>query len=204
MRSIPRLRSLQLVSFTLAALAATLARPRFARADDTIKRPGDHLPYVFEIEPKFDLAYGSWSTGVGASTGYGLGARMSFSIVRNGFVPTINNSVAIGVGLDFLHFGCGEAGFGCSLNSLSIPVVLQWNFYLSREWSVFGEPGLFLYHQFFSYDAGVCGRFGCGGVTATSILPALYVGGRYKFNERVALTMRVGYPTIDIGVSFFD
>jgi len=29
------------------------------------------------------------------------------------------------------------------------------------------------------------------------------VGGRYNFNDKVALVLRVGYPITSIGVSFF-
>jgi hypothetical protein len=36
----------------------------------------------------------------------------------------------------------------------------------------------------------------------TGIQPALYVGGRYHFSESVALTMRLGFPTVSVGVSF--
>ena len=128
--------------------------------------------------------------------------------MHNGFVPTINNSVAIGVGADILHFGCDtgfqNTNFACSLNSLSIPVVLQWNFYVSREWTVFGEPGLFLYHQFFSYSGNGCIGNYCPSYSTTSVLPAFYVGGRYKLNDRLSLTIRAGFPTINVGMSFFD
>jgi hypothetical protein len=123
--------------------------------------------------------------------------------VKNGFIPNINNSVAIGFGVDFLHFGCGVDGVACAFNSLSFPVVIQWNFYVAHDWSVFGEPGLFFYHQFFSTD-GACPGPACPDLKETSILPALYVGARYRFNDRMSLTMRLGFPTIDVGVSFFD
>jgi hypothetical protein len=33
--------------------------------------------------------------------------------------------------------------------------------------------------------------------------PIIMAGGRYHFSENVALTMRVGYPSFSIGVSFF-
>jgi hypothetical protein len=29
------------------------------------------------------------------------------------------------------------------------------------------------------------------------------VGGRYHFNDRISLTMRIGYPSFAIGISFF-
>jgi hypothetical protein len=205
MTSIGAVRSSLLLAITSATVL--LAAPA-ASADDTIRHPGEHPPYFVEIEPHLDFAWGDWTSGLGGGPGYGVGGRFSFSIVKNGFVPSINNSVAIGVGLDFLHFGCAEGfdggRYGCSLNSLSFPVVLQWNFYVSRQWSVFGEPGLFLYHQFFDYSGETCNGAGCPGVTATSILPALYVGARYHLNDRMSLTMRVGYPTITFGISFFD
>jgi hypothetical protein len=31
----------------------------------------------------------------------------------------------------------------------------------------------------------------------------LYAGGRYHFSDSVALTLRIGYPTLSVGVSFF-
>lgn len=30
----------------------------------------------------------------------------------------------------------------------------------------------------------------------------LYAGGRYHFTDDIALTMRIGYPTFSLGVSF--
>jgi len=191
-----------------ATLALTAGLTSFganpARADDTIRQPGEHFNYYAEIEPHLAFAWDDWTGGLGGDPGYGIGARFSFPILKNGFIPNINNSVAIGVGVDFLHFGCGVQGVGCTLNSLSFPVVLQWNFYVSHQWSVFGEPGLFLYHQFFSSGAA-CPGPACPSVSQTSVLPALYVGARYPFNDRISLTMRIGYPTtINVGLSFFD
>jgi hypothetical protein len=31
----------------------------------------------------------------------------------------------------------------------------------------------------------------------------LFVGGRYNFTDRIALTMRVGYPEFSVGLSIF-
>ena len=38
---------------------------------------------------------------LGGNDGFGLGGRFSIPIVRNGFIGSINNSVAIGLGLEF-------------------------------------------------------------------------------------------------------
>jgi hypothetical protein len=188
-----------------------------ARADDTIKHPGDHPDYSVEIEPHLLLGWAS-NYYYGGGTGFGIGGRVSINIVHNGFVDSINNNVAIGLGFDWLHYdapGCyynyvgpgrvaGCYG-GVSANFLQFPVVLQWNFYVAKKWSVFGEPGLYIWHGI--YDNGICydylgNRAPCS-YSDTGVGPAFWIGGRYHFNETMALTMRLGYPDIlTIGLSF--
>jgi hypothetical protein len=190
---------LRSVLVAMPFLAALVVSPRAARADDTIKTPGDHPSYKFEIEPH--LLFGV-ENHYGAN-GYGIGARAAIPIVENGFVPSINNSVAIGFGVDFLHYSYCWYTFGaCSANALEFPVVMQWNFYVAQKWSVFGEPGLFFWKGFFG-DCGNDPR--CNGISAPGgfyVGPALYLGGRYYFSEHVTLTMRIGWPAFSIGVSF--
>jgi hypothetical protein len=67
-----------------------------------------------------------------------------------------------------------------------IPVVMQWNFWLSRRWSVFGEPGMLL--RYAEDDVGLSPF-------------VFYAGGRLHFSDNVALTLRIGYPTFSLGVS---
>lgn len=182
-----------------------------ARADEQliIKHPGDHPVYSVEMEPH--LAFAAFLPHAGGY-GVGLGGRFSIPIVRNGFVSSINNSVAIGLGLDWIHYdGCiHDVLFSdnCSnLNTFVLPVVLQWNFFLSTHWSVFAEPGLDLYFR--SYR-GTCIARDQRGVPYSTDCPGtvdfdpfiLFLGGRYHFSETVALTMRIGYPYFSVGVSF--
>lgn len=189
-----------------APLVSILALPSVALADDTIKHPGDHPHYSVEVEPHLLLGWGS----AYGSTGIGIGGRVSIPIVQDGFIKTINNSVAISFGLDFVHYsGCYDYGFAyngnCGANYLFIPAVMQWNFFVAEHWSVFGEPGLYIYHGFFdtNYCASLVGnRFNCSEPTTTGVGPAFYLGGRYHFSEHVALTMRIGYPSLSVGVSF--
>ncbi len=187
--------------FACAACAAffTFAAPT-ARADDTIKHPGDHPAYDVEIEP-----HGLWDfwNGVYNGNGIGIGARFGIPIVSNGFIPSINNSVAISFGVDWLHYpGCYNGFPGCSADYFEFPVTLQWNFYVSEHWSVFGEPGLYVYHAFFENDCNVAGFCVAHGAE-TSVLPAFYAGARWHFSDSMALTMRIGFPSTSIGVSFF-
>ncbi len=161
----------------LAALSTLLA-PLAAQADESIiKNPDDHPLYRFELEPHGLLGYGGPFRGGRGELGAGV--RATIIIVDNGFVKTINNSVGIGFG--------GDLFFGGSV--LYIPVVMQWNFWLTTHWSVFGEPGI-----------GIAANPEAG---RDAFGPLLMVGGRYHFNDKVSLTMRIGYPAISVGASFF-
>jgi len=178
-----------------------------ALAQSTIKNPGDRPHYTVELEPHLVLGpFDPPGPGPGSDGGYGLGLRASFEIVRDGFIQKLNDSVSLGVGLDVLQYD-GDARGQCEdfepgLNGTRIctevrgsgnsvyylmPVVMQWNFWLARRWSVFGEPGLVL--RYSDDDFGVSPF-------------ALYAGGRFHFSDAVALTLRVGYPTFSLGVSF--
>lgn len=190
----------------LAFATGVAVLPQIAHADDTIKHPGDHPTYGFEAEPH--LLFG-WDN-IYPGSGYGIGGRFAIPIVENGFVPSINNSVAISFGVDFLHhssncYNYGPYSVSCDANFLYFPVTMQWNFYVAQKWSVFGEPGLFIYHGFFDNYCppgapnGACNFY----PSDTGIRPAFFAGGRYHFNEKVSLTMRIGYPTISVGVSWF-
>jgi hypothetical protein len=198
--------------FACGVLLACLFASRSARAEESIIRhPGDHPNYSVEIEPHLDFAFFLPTAG---STGVGIGGRFTIPIVRNGFVPTINNNVGIGFGLDWLHYnGCYYRGIyfnynACdNLDSFWVPVVMQWNFFLATHWSVFGEPGLsIVYQNFGTYYCGI-DAFGnavpCnGGPSHVSVEPVIFFGGRYHFSEGAALTLRIGWPYASIGISF--
>jgi hypothetical protein len=195
---------------SLALIGLTLGSCLFSSpvaAQSTIKQPGQRPQYSFEAEPHgllgaFDPP--GWPRG----TGLGVGFRGTVEIVRNGFVKTINNSVGITFGFDWVHYPygelsgvcthftsgpngtliCTEVNGGSGRDFFYLPVAMQWNFWLARRWSVFGEPGLLPYFH--------------GGRLDFSPI-AFYAGGRYHFSDSVALTMRIGYPTLSLGASFF-
>ena len=183
---------------------ALVAAP--AHADRMIiKQPGNHPGYSFEAEPH--LLLGLWGVpGPGDGTGLGAGFRGSIVIVHNGFVSTINNSVAISFGIDWVYFDiddwCGRywrgppgnavCGWDDDAHLVWLPVAMQWNFWLSENWSVFGEPGLALRFNDEHYDDDVDLDF------------VFYAGGRYHFSDPVSLTMRLGWPSaLSVGASFF-
>ena len=193
----------------LACLALPLLLAQSAHAQSTIKRPGDRVGYVFEAEPHLNAGLLD-PPGFGAGNGWGFGFRGTVEIVKNGFISKINNSVGIGFGLDYLRYDswggprgrCRETTIGPGgapvcvrtdgaayghVNYFYLPIVMQWNFWLHRRWSVFGEPGVAIYFQ-----------DGSAGFQPF----VLYAGGRFHITDRITLTMRIGYPTFSLGASF--
>jgi hypothetical protein len=182
-----------------------------ARADDTVKHPGDHPHYSVELEPHGLVGWAANYYGFG----FGLGGRVSIPVTHDGFIKKLNNSVAVSFGLDWVHYSGGGCYYyvrnGCfdgySADFVQFPIVMQWNFYVAQHWSVFAEPGIYVWHAFYNtnYPCNGPGLPPCGAIyygSETSVGPAFYVGGRYHFNDTVALTMRLGFPTISVGVSF--
>jgi hypothetical protein len=195
-----------------ASVVACLATAQSAQAHDepAIRERRTPIAYRFELEPH--LLAGTEPPGLGAGSGFGMGGRASFVILPDGFLKNVNDSVAIGAGVDVgryygslafggyrdqcLHYENGPAGTqvctevtsnGGRYTYVYLPVVMQWNFWLTSRWSVFGEPGLAVYFVG-DRDAGV--------------IPSGYLGGRFRIAEGVTLTGRIGYPSLSLGVSF--
>jgi hypothetical protein len=197
-----------------ALLVLILARP--AAAQSTIEKYGARPSYGFELEPHLAIGWID-PPGYGTGEGIGVGARGTFEIVGRGFIPSINNSVGIGVGLDYIWYdgdGTGPRGrcvrfvptpAGTSTcvevsgsgnddtGYLWLPVVMQWNFWLHPRWSVFGEVGAAV--RFDNMD-----ELGFSPIIS-------WAGGRFHITDRTTLTLRLGIPFIltpyvTFGVSF--
>jgi hypothetical protein len=153
----------------------TLSHPVLAD-ESVIDIPGAHPDYSVELEPEAVFVFGR-----PLNEGPGVGLRVSIPLVDNGFVSTINDNVAISFGIDKDPVASGR--------TINVPVALQWNFFLTRHWSVLGEPGVF-----FQFDGH------------TRAYPQIWGGARYHFNDSVALMARVTLPNVpafSVGVSFF-
>jgi hypothetical protein len=181
-----------------------------ASAQSTIKTPGARTHYVLELEPH--VLFGPFDPpGFGSGQGVGLGFRGTVEILGEGFIRPLNDSIGIGFGADWIHYDsdddfrgrcaryesapggtrvCVEIeGAGGETDYLYLPVVMQWNFWLHRYWSVFGEPGLGLH--LLEFDEVHFDPF------------ILYLGGRFHPTSSIAITARVGYPSFSLGASFF-
>ena len=165
-------------SLFLTALTASLLVLSSREAQAQINSPGQH-PQGPELEPH--LILNPFDTGDKVSLG--LGFRGTWQFGRNNFVDSINNSVGVGVGLDWLPYRLHHGD--CCGGALAIPVMLQWSFYFVRSFSMFIEPGVVAY-----FDDGLEARW------------ALQIGARWHFSSSAALTFRLGYPYTSLGVSF--
>ncbi|MGC4094411.1 MAG: outer membrane beta-barrel protein [Polyangiaceae bacterium] len=187
-------------------------------AQAQIKQPGQHPHYAFELEPHFTF---QWDHGPDyyGSEGVGLGLRASIPLFHNGPIPSINNNMAITFGLDWVHFGYDRnaacvrfrGGFcnnnwDFSANALWFPVALQWNFFVHKSISVFGEVGLAFAHTRYSW-AQPCPQSPnglCEYRDSSTRFPyfVFYPGARFMLSDSIGITVRVGYPHLTAGASF--
>lgn len=205
------MRTLNCLSRLSAVSALALLQVQPVLAQSVIRRPGLHPRYAVELEPH--LAVGHFNPpGIGSGDGFGPGLRLSFPITDDGFLSKVNDSVAIGTGLDWVFYDadtetratcgrfvpapndtrvCVELGEDSGhFDYVYVPVVMQWNFWFHKRASAFAEPGVALYLRRFADDSDLSGTL------------MLQIGGRWHFADAVSLTGRVGFPTSSIGFSF--
>jgi hypothetical protein len=137
-----------------------------ARAD--IKSDTDHPAYFFEAEPHFAIS--PFHDG----GGYGAGFQGTFNVAKEGFIRRFNDSVGVGFGVNWVNN-----------DKWLLSAAMQWNFWLTDRWSVFGEPGVGVR---LNNDA--------------DFWPSLGAGGRFHFTPNITLTFRIGFPVSAVGVSF--
>jgi len=181
-----------------------------AQAETTIRHPGQHSQYSFELEPHLAL---DWFDSGWAGEGIGPGLHAAIPIMHQGPISTINNNMAIKFGAD-LTFGNGcyywynrnsyyYNNNYCSTTSLTIPIALQWNFYVTDIIVPFGEVGMAIRHTSWSYDSTCPNGTNCPTSNARTY-PIFYpaVGAKFMFGRSVGLTVRMGYPHFTVGASF--
>lgn len=184
----------------LAALVLT------SSAQAQIKSPGQHPRYSAELEPHlvFQWSNNRWYD----DDGIGVGLRASIPVIDNGPIETINNNFAISFGLDWAHFDdCGNSNF-CGSDDFWIPVVMQWNFFLSKVVSLFPELGLGIQYSRYNWEGAIpggCRNFNGNDICDDSDLDidlVLWLGARFMVSDSIGLTLRLGTPSLTFGVSF--
>ncbi len=193
-----------------AATSTWLGLASVAQAETTIRHPGQHTQYSFELEPHLAL---DWFDSYWAGQGIGPGVHVAIPLMHQGPISTINNNMAIKFGAD-LTFGNGcyywngnNRGYyynndNCSTTSLLLPIALQWNFYVTDIIVPFGEVGMAIRHTWWSYD-GPCVTGGYCPASNSRTYPIFYpaVGAKFMFGRNAGLTVRMGYPHFTVGAS---
>jgi hypothetical protein len=206
-------------AFLKVALSALplclLAVPSAAHAQAIIRQPGNHPNYNLEIEPHFAF---QWTDRIGTDDGIGPGVRFNIPFMHNGPIPKINNNMGITFGLD-ITFSDGGPGWcrnglprdqwyndsDCNVTEIWLPVAMQWNFFLTKVISVFGEPGFAIAHRRWDYEWYCDGANNprCDGDESDTDLEfVLWGGGRFMFSDSIGATVRIGYPMVTAGVNF--
>ena len=162
-----------------------------AHAQSFASRHGAHTSR-FDVEPHFVLGYG-FDRGSGYSSGYGFGVRFGVPLMPHG--PTnLNNSLVLSFGADVTYWNSRfQHNTFWGTSEVIVPIMLQWNFYLSRWFSFFPEAGV---------AVGIGGCAGCAFFAA----PGFALGGRVHFDGRAgypALVFRIGFPVgFTVGIAF--
>jgi hypothetical protein len=164
-----RARSTLAVTVLAAAAALALAAPAPARAQQR-----DH-GVRFDVHLDF-----GWYANAG------VGVRADIPVVPDGIVDGVDDDLSLSLGAELFWFYRNE-GFGV------FPLAaMQWNFYLSEDWSLCPEIGVALW---FGPDRNDHWR--------SPVAPFAGFGARYHFSVRNALLLRVTWPSgLQVGITF--
>jgi hypothetical protein len=188
------------VALSFAATMAAFPSGAVAQID----RPGAHPDYTVELEPHGLI---QWDVEPWDDEGFGLGFRASMPVFHNGPVTTINNSMAIGFGLDWAYTDdCywwrapREYRGECDVHNLSFPVVLQWNFFFTPVISAFAELGLAVVYATWDYP-GDWLLPGEPDEDDIDVDPVFLIGPRFIIGDNFAIPIKIGWPYLSVGFS---
>lgn len=198
-----------------ALVLCLIGLPGVAHAQAIIRQPGNHPDYTLEIEPHLVF---QWTQRDGSGDGIGPGVRVNVPFFHNGPIQKINNNMGMTFGLDITFSDGGPNwcygrynrdlwinGEDCSVTQFWLPVAMQWNFFLTKVISVFGEPGFAIAHRRWDLEVLCDGNpdARCGyDYNDTDLEFVLWAGGRFMFSDTIGATVRIGYPMITAGVNF--
>jgi hypothetical protein len=190
----------------LVALACLVAGVLLGSAGsaEAQRRGARHPYYGVELEPHLVWQWtgDEWSR----EDGIGVGLRASIPVIEDGPLISFSNNLAVTFGLDWAHFDdeCRTAGRwnDCDEDDFWVPLAVQWNFFITDVISLFPELGLGFRNAVWSNDY-FCDRDDDCDDSDLEVHLVFYLGARFRVGDRIALTMRLGTPSLLFGVSFF-
>lgn len=172
------------------ALLATLVLSTSAFADgDTgegLRRPGFLLDRSSHPRPLLLAVHGIVPLGYFGRGGFpvGVGATFYLPLVKDGFIPPVNDEFGIDFGVDAFFFPGYRNGF-----ALFVPVTVLWTFHFTDTFAAYAKVGAAL--RFWpGFDQPVFPDF----VSA--------LGLNWFFARSVGLRVELGYPGAKVGLLF--
>ncbi|PTL82414.1 hypothetical protein DAT35_16490 [Vitiosangium sp. GDMCC 1.1324] len=134
----------------------------------------------------------------GYGTGIGVAGRYTLPILKDGFIPPLNDSVELEFGGD-VWFGGQNFGLGrdYSYVGLAIPVEGRWTFHFTPKFSAYGKASVGWYFNFWSNNVDDIAGASYGGFYAN-----VGAGVLYDINGTIALRGEVGATGLKAGVGF--
>lgn len=139
--------------------------------------------------------------------GMGGGARVSIPVWGHTPFKGFDNDLGIGIGLDVIRYAAYKPADPAEptlrVAAYYVPLYLQWNVWLGARASLFLEPTLLYRYGAYIDSCASANLPPSKHCAATSrFLPTGSIGLRFRIADKVSGTIRVGWPTGSIGVSW--
>jgi hypothetical protein len=130
----------------------------------------------------------------------GLAGWYSLPLVKDGFIPPINDSfnLELGATVDYQFFN----GYGtCDFKSYGFAPVggVRWDFYLTKAWTVFAKAKVGIGYRSFSDSCGF--NYDYYGYNHTYFVPDTGVGAYWNFSPGMGMRFDLGYRGAAVGIS---
>lgn len=175
---------LVLLSLVVVSSLSFADEPAAAEGGSGMRRSGYLLdassqerPMLLGIHAIVPYGYGFFGFGLGA------GATFYIPLVKDGFIPPVNDEFGIDFGADLaLFFAYSSAPF-----SITIPVCALWTFHITDKFSAYAKVGIAL-------------RIHPG--WSSPVLPdwVSVLGVNYMFSKGFGIRAEGGYPGLKIGI----
>jgi hypothetical protein len=143
------------------------------------------------------------SLGFFGDTEIGLAGWYSFPIVKDGFIPALNDSfnVELGAAVDYAwsNYDYGLSAH-CDYNYTGFTPMggVRWDFYLTPSWTVFGKAKAGIGYRVAKAD---CDGFTASDHGGTHLVVDPGAGAYWNFASDMAMRFEVGYRGGSVGLS---
>lgn len=186
----------------LPGLAVVLSATMLFASADTVRAEEGIIKdaSVHDVRPtKLDF---TGSLGFIGDRDIGLAGWYSFPIVKDGFIPPLNDSfnLEFGAAVEYAWSNYGYFGYHCDYNYYGVTPMggVRWDFYLTKAWTVFAKAKAGIGYRVLKED---CPGFDDSGRGGTTFVPDGGAGAFWNFSEGMGMRFEVGYRGGSVGLS---